>query len=116
MVPWEVEFTNEFGAWWADDADQAIRNDLEAAVELLMEYGPALGRPVVDTIRDSRYLNMRVAGAELGSAHTHVFAFDPRRVAILLIGGDKTGKPRFYTEMTPLADRLYEEHLLAIKT
>lgn len=62
MVPWEVEFTNEFGAWWADDADQAIRNDLEAAVELLMEYGPALGRPVVDTIRDSRYLNMRSCG------------------------------------------------------
>ncbi len=39
------------------------------------------------------------------------YAFDPRRLAILLIGGDKTGDDRFYDRMIPLADRLYDEHL-----
>jgi hypothetical protein len=44
-----------------------------------------------------------------------LFAFDPRRCAILLVGGDKTGGDRFYDRMVPVADRLYDEHLLALE-
>jgi len=44
-----------------------------------------------------------------------LFAFDPRRTAILLIGGDKTGDGRFYERMIPLADRLYDEHLETLR-
>lgn len=44
-----------------------------------------------------------------------LFAFDPRRNAILLIGGDKTGENRFYEKMIPLADRLYDKHLKELK-
>lgn len=44
-----------------------------------------------------------------------LYSFDPRRVAILLIGGDKTGKDRFYETQVPIADRLYDEHLAALK-
>ena len=40
-----------------------------------------------------------------------LYAFDPRRSAILLIGGDKTGDDRWYETNVPLADRIYEEHL-----
>lgn len=40
-----------------------------------------------------------------------LFAFDPRRAAILLIGGDKTGDKRFYERLIPIADRLFDEYL-----
>ena len=44
------------------------------------------------------------------------YAFDPRRTAILLIGGDKTGDKRFYERMIPIADQLYDEYLVELKT
>jgi len=50
-----------------------------------------------------------------GRPYRILYAFDPRRVAILLIGGDKTGDDRWYNRYVPIADRLYEEHLIAIE-
>jgi hypothetical protein len=81
-------------------------------VKLLQQLGPLLGRPHADTVKGSRHSNMK----ELRTQHRGrplrtLFAFDPRRSAILLIGGDKTGDDRFYDRMIPLADRLYDEHL-----
>jgi len=76
---------------------------------------PALGRPFVDVIHASRHANMK----ELRPRGGHIrvmFAFDPRRTAILLIGGDKTGKwEAWYEEMIPIADGLFDEHLVAIE-
>lgn len=111
---WEVEYTDEFGAWWAtleEGAQEAIAHD----VSVLEQVGPGLGRPTVDTLSGSRFPNMK----ELRTTHGDyilriLFAFDPRRCAILLIGGDKRGDSRFYERMIPIADRLYEEHLDAI--
>ncbi len=108
---WEVEFTDEFGAWWNLLSEQE-QESLVASVELLRELGPHLGRPHVDTIGGSRHSNIK----ELRTQHQGrplrtLFAFDPRRCAILLIGGDKTGDDRFYERMIPLADRLYDAHL-----
>jgi len=112
---WEIEFTDEFGAWWILLSEQE-QESIAASVELLRQLGPHLGRPHVDAIQGSRHSNMK----ELRTQHQGrplrtLFAFDPRRCAILLVGGDKTGDDRFYDRMVPVADRLCDEHLLALE-
>jgi hypothetical protein len=108
---WEIEYTDEFGEWWETlDEDQQV--SVAASVELLRRLGPQLPRPHVDTLHGSRHTNLK----ELRTQHTGrpihtLFAFDPRRCAILLIGGDKTGDNRFYERMIPYADDLYDHHL-----
>ena len=105
---WEVEYTGEFGVWW-DDLQPDEQERVMAAVEILGQHGPALGRPLVDTPEGSRHPNMKV----LRPASIRVlFAFDPRRMAILLLGGDKSGCwQEWYVQALPVADRLYDEHL-----
>src|SRR3954464_6842370 len=111
---WEVEFTDEFELWWGGltEDEQA---DVSASVELLEAHGPRLGRPHVDTIHGSRHSNMKELQTQSGGKPLRTFfAFDPRRSAILLIGGDKTGDDRFYDRMVPIADALYETYLKEI--
>ena len=108
---WEVEFSDEFERWWETLSDSE-QESLLVTVTLLREMGPMLGRPHVDTVKGSRHSNMK----ELRTQHQGrplrtLFAFDTRRCAILLIGGDKTGDKRFYDRMIPLADRLFDKHL-----
>jgi hypothetical protein len=108
---WTVEFTDEFEQWWLT-LTEPQQVALDASVQLLIAKGPSLGRPHVDTLKGSRHANMK----ELRTQHRGrplrtFFAFDPRRAAILLIGGDKTGDARFYDRMIPLADDLYDQHL-----
>ena len=80
----------------------------------LEAHGPALGRPFVDTIAQSRHANMKEL-RPLASSIRVFFAFDPRRTAILLIGGDKAGRwQTFYDDYVPQADALYDEHLATI--
>ncbi len=70
-----------------------------------------MGRPLVDNVHQSRHANMKEL-RPLGGDIRILFAFDPRRTAILLIGGDKTGKwNEWYAEIVPVADQLYDEHL-----
>jgi len=111
---WKVEYTDQFEDWWLTLAEQE-QEAVTAAVEALEDRGPALGRPFVDVIQASRHANMK----ELRPRGGHIrvmFAFDPRRTAILLIGGDKSGQwESWYKEMVPIADALYDEHLLAIE-
>lgn len=87
---WEVEVTDEFVEWW-----HGLRTDQQVAltdrIDLLAERGPDLGRPVVDRIQRSRHHNMKELRASEGGALWVLFAFDPRRQVILLLGGDKTG-------------------------
>ena len=110
-MSWDVEYTNEFGAWWVELAEQE-QDDVTAVVELLMEHGPRLPFPYSSAVMGSRHGHMRELRVQSGGRPIRVFyALDPRRSAILLIGGDKTGDGRFYKRCVPLADRLYEEHL-----
>lgn len=110
-MQWPVEYTDEFGTWWVDLSERQ-QNDLAAVVELLMEHGPNLPFPYSSDIASSRHGHMRELRVQSGGGPIRVFyAFDPRRQAILLIGGDKTGDARFYTRLVPLADRLYDDHL-----
>ena len=105
-VAWDVYFT-AIAEEWSDDDYVAML----AAIELLEEHGPALGRPAVDRIEGSRHHNMK----ELRSFGGHLralFAFDPKRQAIVLLGGDKRGDwTGWYERNIPIADDLYDEHL-----
>ena len=110
-MPWEVEYTDEFGQWW-QQLSEGQQDAVAARVELLMELGPNLPYPYSSDIRGSRHGVMRELRAQSGGRPIRVFyAFDPRRTSILLIGGDKTGNDRFYEEYVPVADDLYDEHL-----
>ena len=114
-MEWGVEYTDQFEEWW-NGLDSAEQEDVAAKVGLLEECGPALGRPHVDTIRGSRHPNMKeLIVQHAGRPYRILFAFDPRRSAILLIGGDKTGHDRWYEEYVPRADRLYDQHLETLR-
>jgi hypothetical protein len=90
---------------------EEAQEDVALAVEKLEERGPALPRPLADSVEGSRHSNMKEL-RPLGTNIRVLFAFDPRRMAILLIGGDKTDRwSEFYEEMIPVADDLYDEHL-----
>ncbi len=108
---WEVEFTDEFEAWW-DGLDLGQQAAVAGRVELLAESGPDLGRPTVDRIVGSRHHNMKELRASADGILRILFAFDPRRHAILLVGGDKTRRwVEWYEWAVPAADYLYDIYL-----
>lgn len=114
VMAWEVEVTDQFAEWFLQ-LKVPDRRAIAAAIDVLEERGPALGRPLVDTIRSSRHANMKELRPQVGNIRI-LFAFDPRRMAILLLGGDKTHQwNAWYARMIPLADRLYDEHLATLK-
>ena len=114
-MDWEVEYTGEFGEWW-NTLSEEEQEDVNAKVILLQRYGPALRRPHSDVIVSSRHSHMKeLVIQRAGRPYRVLYAFDPRRRAILLIGGDKTGDDRWYEKFVPIADRLYDEHLAACK-
>ena len=114
---WSVEYTDQFEEWW-NTLDADTQEDIDVIVHLLEAVGPALTRPYADTVNGSRYPNMRELRVQSrGRPLRILYAFDPRRTAVLLIGGDKTGlaDERFYDTYIPVADRLYNEHLAAME-
>ena len=111
----DLEYTNQFGAWWAGLSEDE-QDDITAVVELLMEHGPNLSFPYSSGVQGSRHGHMRELRVQSGGKPIRIFyAFDPRRWAILLIGGDKTGNDRFYKRYVPVADKLYDEYLEELK-
>ncbi len=110
-----VEFTDQFGEWW-DSLDAEEQTSVRASVHLVEERGVTLGYPHSSGIKGSRHSHMRELRIQHGGDPYRVlYAFDPRRVAILLIGGEKTGDDRWYEKMVPVADALYDEHLKEIE-
>jgi hypothetical protein len=94
-MAWNVENTDEFTEWWNELAE-VQQEDITATAELLMELGPNLPFPHSSSIENSRHGHMRELRVQSGGRPIRIFyAFDPRRSAILLIGGDKTGDNRF---------------------
>lgn len=113
-MAWTVLFSKEAEDWLGTLTDQEFTAIIAAADEL-EQRGPSLGRPIVDTIKGSRHHNMK----ELRSVGGHLralFAFDPLRQAIVLLGGDKrddwTG---WYERNIPLADDLYDDYLAHLR-
>jgi hypothetical protein len=114
-MAWEVEFSDEFEAWW-DGLTEDEQDSINPLVIALQDLGPALTRPRADTVHGSTYPNMRELRIQhQGRPYRVLYAFDPRRVAFLLLGGDKTGNARWYEENVPKADAIFAEHLQTLK-
>ena len=110
-MSWEVEYTNEFEEWWLS-LTKAEQISVAATVRLLEERGPQLPFPHSSGINGSKHSHMRELRTQHdGRPYRTLYAFDPRRAAILLLGGDKTGDGLWYEKHVPLADKLYDEHL-----
>ena len=110
-MAWTVEFSDEFERWWESlSADE--QESIYASVGLLEQAGPHLPFPHSSGVETSKHSHMRELRIQhQGCPYRVFYAFDPRRAAILLIGGDKTGKDRFYEEYVPWADAIYDQHL-----
>ena len=114
-MAWEVEFTDEFEAWW-NSLSETEQGRIDARIRLLEERGPALPFPFSSQIQTSIFPEMRELRTQVGGDPLRIlYAFDPRRTAILLLGGDKTGDERWYEVNVPIADRLFAEHLKTIE-
>lgn len=114
--PWvvDVELIEE----WLKASDDSTYDQVMAALRILASVGPALGRPLVDTIIGSRHNNMKELrpGSSGGSEVRILFAFDPTRRAILLLAGDKQGRwDKWYRKNTPVADDRYDERLEGLR-
>lgn len=116
MGMWSVDL--ELIEDWLISLDEDSRHQVIAALHILQEYGPALGRPLVDTVSGSRHRNLKGLrpGSSGGTELRVLFAFDPARSAILLIAGDKAGNwSRWYKKNIPRADDLFDIHLARMK-
>ncbi|HEV3038126.1 MAG TPA: type II toxin-antitoxin system RelE/ParE family toxin [Candidatus Angelobacter sp.] len=114
-MDWEIEFTDEFGKWW-DDLTEDEQESVASSVIVLRQLGPALGFPHSSGIAGSKHSHMRELRIQhRGKPYRVLYCFDPRRVAVLLIGGNKTGDNRWYQTYLPVADRIYDQHLRELK-
>jgi len=115
---WNVVLCDEFDAEFKLMAD-GLQDELLAHALLLRECGPVLGRPTVDTLNGSKHPNMKELRFNWEGAVWRVaFAFDPKRQAVLLVGGDKAGvdQKRFYKRLINIADKRYQKHLTVLAT
>jgi hypothetical protein len=113
-VAWEVEVSDEFIEWYTALRIEE-RASIAAGVGLLEVYGPGLGRPQVDTLKGSTFPNMKELRVQhQGRPYRVMFAFDPRRNAYLILGGDKTGDKNWYIDAIRRADAIYSQHLREI--
>jgi hypothetical protein len=112
-VEFHEEFLKEFGDW-----SQVVQDAILSSLGKLRAFGPSLGRPVVDTLKGSKYPNMKELRVDAdGGVWRIAFAFDPNRRAIVLTGGSKTGvsKDRFYSMLIRVADARYGRHLRSME-
>ena len=114
-MSWEIEYTDEFEEWW-DTLSEDEQDAVAAHVQLIEIMGPNLRFPYSSDIRGSKHGHLRELRVQYkGDPFRVLYAFDPRRIAILLIGGSKAGDDRWYEKFAPLADKLYEEHLETLR-
>ena len=105
---WEVEFTDEFETWW-NSLTEAAQDSVAVGVGLLRSEGPRLRFPYSSGIQGSRHAHMRELRIQhQGDPYRVLYALDPRRTAVLLLGGNKTGDDRWYETAVPAADNLYD--------
>lgn len=108
---WNVVLTDYFEIWLKQQ-DEATQVSILASLTNLQIYGPLLSRPYADTIKSSRYANMKELRIQhKGKPIRAFFAFDPLRQAIVLCAGDKSTDKLFYSKMLKIADREFETYL-----
>jgi hypothetical protein len=116
-MKWTVKFHQKFDLEF-DDLDKYIQDELLAHAKLLEKFGPQLGRPYVDTLKGSKYSNMKEIRFKTKDGVWRVaFAYDPKRQAVLLIAGNKSGvsQKRFYNELIRKADERFSDYLKTVK-
>lgn len=117
-MDWIVDYHADYLRELRAEPD-AIQSEVFALVELLKKFGPQLGRPWCDTLNGSRFPNMKELRFSLPYGEWRVaFAFDPKRHALLLVGGSKSGKNqrRFYRDLIRTADTRFSDHLETLKS
>ena len=108
-MEWDIEYTWEI-------LNQGEQEEVGAVVSLLEKRGPQLPYPYSSGINSSKHNHMRELRIQhKGDPYRVLYAFDPRRFAILLLGGNKVGNEDWYDEKVPIADKLYDIHLKEIK-
>ena len=116
-MKWEVDLHDDFVREYRE-LSKDVQDELLANIELLEQFGPQLGRPRADTLNDSRHANLKELRFDAADGVWRVaFAFDPKRKAILLAAGNKSGvsEKRFYRQLIDTADVRFDAHLAKIK-
>jgi hypothetical protein len=117
MVKWAVDLYDDFVPEY-HELHKDVQAELLAHIKLLQQFGPQLGRPRADTLNGSRYANMKELRFDAADGvWRFAFAFDPKRQAIVLCGGDKSGvsEKRFYQQLIVKADARFDAHVARIK-
>lgn len=113
-MPWEVVLLQEVVEWYVDellDDDPETSQQVAAALDVLEQVGPTLGRPLVDRIQGSRLHNLKeLRPGSSGQSEVRILLiFDVERQGLLLVAGDKSGNwAEWYVESIPLAEERYE--------
>jgi hypothetical protein len=115
-VPWTVLFHSEFEPEFAALPDE-IQDELLGRLQVLRQFGPALGRPNVDTLGGSSFPNMKELRFRLDGLWRFAFAFDPNRRAVVLVGGNKLGanQKAFYADLIKVADQRFAAHIASLR-
>jgi hypothetical protein len=111
-MAWQIEFHEEFEPEFSEFSE-AVQDEILALATLLEEYGPRLSRPHADTLKNSKFANMKELRLTVDNGEWRVaFAFDAKRMAILLCAGDKSGVSEkvFYRALINKADRRFAAH------
>ena len=117
MMTWTVAFLEDFDTEFLEFPED-VQDELLAMAKLLEQFGPTLKRPRADTLSGSKYANMKELRFSAADGEWRVaFAFDPKREAILLVGGDKSGvsQKQFYKNLIRKADDRFDKHLARLK-
>ena len=114
-MSWEVEYTNEFEKWFIG-LSQKEQDAMDRIIIMLENLGPTLPFPYSSGVSGSKHSHMRELRIQhKGTPYRILYAFDPRRVAILLLAGNKKGINNWYEKFIPKADKIYDQHLKTLK-
>ena len=110
---WNLIVLDPVIKWLATLNDDAV-DKIFATINILKQQGSKLGRPYADTLKGSKYPNLKELRVAFGRSVFRIcFIFDPLRNAVILCGGDKQGlnEERFYKRLISSAETIYEEYL-----
>ncbi len=110
-MQWTLKYLDEFTSW-LNAQDEGLQDEALARLELLTRVGPLLGRPYVDTLKGSSLPNLKELRFDYQRAPIRIlFAFDYKKQAVILLGGDKGGDKRWYETNIPIAEKLFNQHV-----
>ncbi len=113
-MPYSVIVSLEFEEWFTEQLED-LQDKIAATVALLEEHGPSLRRPFADTLTGSTLSHLKELRVQhRGEPYRILFAFDPNREALLLIGGIKSGDTRWYKRMIPIAEEIFQRHVASL--